>query len=78
MIVHHTSTAVLDVDELMSVINRRLRALFPPIPSWGIDFIDIENPQRVTSSEGQELYVGTALLHPLHLIPIHVRNQTNF
>ena len=28
---------------------------------WGTEPGDIENPQRVASSEGEELYVGTAL-----------------
>ena len=45
---------------------------------WGTDPTDIENPQKVASSEGEELYVGNRppfpryLLFSLHLVfPIH-------
>ena len=48
---------------------------------WGTEPGDIENPQRVASSEGEELYVGTAP-HPHSLPPfsplIHPRNPANF
>jgi len=48
---------------------------------WGTEPGDIENPQRVASSEGEELYVGTA--PPPHSLPpfpplIHPRNPANF
>jgi hypothetical protein len=43
---------------------------------WGTEPGDIENPQRVASSEGEELYVGTA---PRPFPPlIHPRNPANF
>ena len=30
---------------------------------WGTEPTDIENPQKVASSEGEELYVGTFSAH---------------
>lgn len=32
---------------------------------WGPEPTDIENPQKVASSEGEELYVGTFPFHPV-------------
>jgi hypothetical protein len=31
---------------------------------WGTEATDIENPQKVASSEGEELYVGTFPVPP--------------
>ena len=37
---------------------------------WGTEPGDIENPQRVASSEGEELYVGMCpcLTHSCHIV----------
>ena len=38
---------------------------------WGTEPGDIENPQRVASSEGEELYVGTVHLTPTPFFLTH-------
>jgi hypothetical protein len=34
---------------------------------WGPEATDIENPQKVASSEGEELYVGTSPFVLFHI-----------
>jgi hypothetical protein len=43
---------------------------------WGTEPTDIENPQKVASSEGEELYVGT--YHPPLSLSIFRGIRTNY